>query len=308
MNELTIIKRGDAAYIKRGDAAYIDSREVANIIGKRHDHLLRDISGYLKILGKINAPNFGGVDFFRESAYFDAKGESRPCYLITRKGADVIANKLTGEKGVLFTAAYVTKFHEMSEREHKNEVAELKAQAATPRLKVFNTAVRNVLTGYRDTYATSGEIMSFLRGAYKPFGIEITPVKGKHRYTATEIAQYLCVYSESGLYHSHAISAIIEKLHIAPEHISVSPYGAVGITTYYDGTVIAAVEDWLVDNNFPHDIPHLYFEYHVYYDYDRYEQLSLFSCDDRNIRQSCEDFNDEADWLDEIGDWFGDEE
>ena len=50
MNELTIIKRGDTAYI--------DSREVAEIIGKRHDHLLRDIDGYLKILGKITAPNF----------------------------------------------------------------------------------------------------------------------------------------------------------------------------------------------------------------------------------------------------------
>src|SRR5690606_23636378 len=30
-----------------------------------------------------------------------------------RKGCDMVANKMTGEKGVLFTAAYVTKFEEM---------------------------------------------------------------------------------------------------------------------------------------------------------------------------------------------------
>lgn len=47
------------------------------------------------------------------STYIDSKGETRPCYLITKKGCDMIANKLTGEKGVLFTAAYVTAFEAM---------------------------------------------------------------------------------------------------------------------------------------------------------------------------------------------------
>jgi len=299
MNELTIIKRGDDAYI--------DSREVAEIIGKRHDNLLRDIDGYLRILEKANALNFEGIKFFVQSSYIDARGRVKPCYLISRRGADIIANKLTGEKGVLFTAAYVTKFHEMSEREHASEVAELKAQAATPRLKVFNTAVRNVLTGYSDTCASSEEIMGFLKGAYKPFGIEVTPVAGKHRYTVTDIARYLCMFSESGLYHGHAVSAIIEKLNIAPEHITISPYGAVGITTRYDGFVVSAVEDWIVDNNFPRDIPHLGFEYHVYYDYDRYERLFLYAPVDLNVGGEDSLLDDETDWLDEIADWFGDD-
>jgi hypothetical protein len=195
----------------------------------------------------------------------------------------------------------------MSEREHANEVAELKAQAATPRLKVFNTAIRNVLTGYSDTCASSEEIMGFLKGAYKPFGIEVTPVAGKHRYTVTDIARYLHMFSENGLYHGHAVSAIIEKLNIAPEHIYISPYGMVGITTRYDGVVVSAVEDWIVDNNFPHDIPHLDFEYHVYYDYDRYEQLSLFSYNDTEVKRKDDLYDDETDWLDEIADWFGDD-
>lgn len=91
----------------------IDSREVAEIVEKRHSDLLRDIRGYTEIMENSNERNFALVDFFIESSYLDSKGETRPCYLITKKGCDMIANKLTGEKGVLFTAAYVTAFEEM---------------------------------------------------------------------------------------------------------------------------------------------------------------------------------------------------
>lgn len=91
----------------------IDSREVAEMVEKQHKNLLADIRGYIKIMEKTNGLNFQPVDFFIESSYVDGKGETRPCYLITKKGCDMIANKLTGEKGVLFTAAYVTAFEEM---------------------------------------------------------------------------------------------------------------------------------------------------------------------------------------------------
>ena len=91
----------------------IDSREVAEMVERNHKELLRDIRKYIEIMEKANERNFAPVDFFIESSYKDSKGETRPCYLITKKGCDMIANKLTGEKGVLFTAAYVTAFEEM---------------------------------------------------------------------------------------------------------------------------------------------------------------------------------------------------
>ena len=83
---------------------------MAKLVGKDHSKLLRDIRGYCE---HLNESNFGLVDFFVESTYQDDKGETRPCYLITRRGCDMIANKLTGRKGVLFTAAYTTKFEKM---------------------------------------------------------------------------------------------------------------------------------------------------------------------------------------------------
>lgn len=96
-----------------------DSREVAAMTEKRHDHLLRDIDGYVAILAKSTAPNFGVSDFFTESTYQDSTGRTLKRYLITRKGCDMVANKMTGEKGVLFTAQYVTEFDEMEKQLNK---------------------------------------------------------------------------------------------------------------------------------------------------------------------------------------------
>lgn len=90
-----------------------DSLNVSELTGKRHDHLLRDIDGYIYVLNKSTAPKIGVSEFFIPSTYQDSTGRILPCYLITRKGCDMVANKMTGEKGVIFTAAYVTKFEEM---------------------------------------------------------------------------------------------------------------------------------------------------------------------------------------------------
>jgi Rha family phage regulatory protein len=89
----------------------IDSREVSQMVGKEHSHLMRDIRGYISAIS--TNPNLDSLNFFIESSYFDAKEECRPCYICTKMGCDVIANKLSGTKGVIFTATYVSRFNEM---------------------------------------------------------------------------------------------------------------------------------------------------------------------------------------------------
>lgn len=90
----------------------IASVEVAEMVDKPHKDLLRDIRRYSDQLaeGKI-APG----DFFTESTYPDANNQDRPCYLVTKKGCEFIANKLTGVKGAIFTAKYINKFNDMQE-------------------------------------------------------------------------------------------------------------------------------------------------------------------------------------------------
>ena len=94
----------------------VDSRDVAEMIGKSHAHLMRDISGYAQILCNSTESNFGLSDFFIPHTYKDSTGRTLPCYLLTKKGCDMVANKMTVEKGVLFTAAYVTAFERMREK------------------------------------------------------------------------------------------------------------------------------------------------------------------------------------------------
>lgn len=91
-----------------------DSREVATVIGRNHNELLKSIRNYVSYLTKGDFPL---SEFFINYTYKDGTGRELPCFLLTRKGCDMVANKLTGEKGTLFTAAYVTKFEEMEKQQ-----------------------------------------------------------------------------------------------------------------------------------------------------------------------------------------------
>jgi len=107
----------------------MDSRLVARMVGKEHKNLIADIRGYIEIMESEGQSNFGPSenpeigklkiqpsDFFIESSYISSQNKKLPCYLITKKGCDMVANKMTGEKGVLFTATYVTEFEKMKEK------------------------------------------------------------------------------------------------------------------------------------------------------------------------------------------------
>lgn len=45
----------------------------------------------------------------------DSTGRALPCFKITKKGCEFIANKLIGTKGVVFTARYINRFHDMED-------------------------------------------------------------------------------------------------------------------------------------------------------------------------------------------------
>ena len=63
------------------DAGRMTSLEIAEITGKQHYHLMRDIRNMETAWEKVNGTKFGLVD------YRDKKGESRPCYQLTIEDA-----------------------------------------------------------------------------------------------------------------------------------------------------------------------------------------------------------------------------
>ena len=97
---------------------YLDSREVAEMMDINHWEILRKLDGTDKVKGIIPILTDNKIvvsKYFIESSYKDGSGKENKCYLCTRLGCDFLANKFTGEKGILFTAKYVEAFNKMEE-------------------------------------------------------------------------------------------------------------------------------------------------------------------------------------------------
>ena len=185
MNELRVFNFNDAEVV--------DSRDVAEWTDRNHKDLLRDIRGYIEVMEKsdeISQRKIAPSDFFIEST-FERRGKHYPCYLLTKKGCDMVANKMTGEKGVLFTAAYVSAFEKM--REHiqggktkrpgmtdyqMESIRVRKAQLLERLAKEYDGTYRQVLQAHA-TKELTGEYLLPL------------PYIGEKTYSAQEIGEKL---------------------------------------------------------------------------------------------------------------------
>ena len=114
----------------------LDSREVAEMVGKGHKELLRDIRRYCEQLGESK---IALTDFFTESTYKTEQNKTMPCYLVSKKGCEFIAHKLTGVKGTEFTAKYINRFHDMEEVIQENVIPQGKELLALAVLEAQKT-------------------------------------------------------------------------------------------------------------------------------------------------------------------------
>ena len=173
----------------------LDSREVAEMVGKKHFNLLRDIETYIQYLDNSK---LSSQDFFIPSTYLSEQNKELPNYRVTKKGCEFIAHKLTGQKGTVFTATYINRFHEMEEAlagGNQKIVPEIKQKEIEARLNNSKARQANVLLKIADkinipeykqilsSYATK-----IITGEY------ILPLPETERtYTAGEIAEELGV-------------------------------------------------------------------------------------------------------------------
>lgn len=95
----------------------ISSREVAEMMEySRHGDLLDKIDKINEVFenGKIRSQ-----DYWIESTYkVEGNNKSYKEYLVSKKGCEFIANKSTGEKGIIFTHRYMERFEEMERQLH----------------------------------------------------------------------------------------------------------------------------------------------------------------------------------------------
>ena len=171
-------------------AQVIDSREVAGMVEKRHKNLLRDIAGYLKIMEKSGALKIEPSDFFVPATYLSEQNKEMPCYLITKKGCDMIANKLTGEKGVLFTAAYVTAFEEMRQALTAPRLGALPEGVSLNGLARLLSITRRIMV---DMGSSPAEIGLVAKGLYESCGVPLNPAFAK------QLPGQLCLFDRPAL-------------------------------------------------------------------------------------------------------------
>ena len=173
----------------------VDSRDVAVMVEKRHTHLLDDIKKYCYVIS--TQPNFRLSEFFIPSTYQDSTGRTLPCYYLTRKGCDVVANKLTGKKGILFTAAYVTKFEAMEKalsnpnQVASNEAKKLRAEAMYLNAKTRQAKLIKDLARQFQNQLSSESVQALVAGVTEfLLGQPLLPLPEIEKtYTATEIAK-----------------------------------------------------------------------------------------------------------------------
>lgn len=154
----------------------VDSREVAKTVGKPHNDLMKDIRRYITYL---NEGDFSLVEFFVESSYLDNKGEERPCYQITKKGCEMVANKMTGKKGVQFTATYVNAFNVMLEESKQDKVLEGKNEAPIGEVASYTKVMERVMKNQNSEPCDIAEAFEMIS---KQFGIVLPKnfVKKQH--------------------------------------------------------------------------------------------------------------------------------
>lgn len=103
---------------KKEKVQTITSIEVAEMLGKEHWMVLRDIEGTDRVVGIIPTladNNFVVSEYFMENTYKDGSGKRNKCYDCTKMGCEMLGNKQQGEKGILFTAKYVKRFNDMEQ-------------------------------------------------------------------------------------------------------------------------------------------------------------------------------------------------
>ena len=90
---------------------FANSKEVAEVFGKQHFNVLRDIDTLLKSLPTSDLSSA----YFTETTVTDANGQPRRAVDMTRDGLSLLVMGFTGEKALHFKLAYIKAFNMMEE-------------------------------------------------------------------------------------------------------------------------------------------------------------------------------------------------
>lgn len=115
----------------------INSLEVAGMVGREHNEVLKDTR---KIMNHLTEGKIPLSDYFIESTYKDKTGRKLPCFEFTKKGCELYSTRMTGAKGTQFAVAYIERFNQMEE--HIKQ--QLDTSNLSPELQFMNSVVQSL--------------------------------------------------------------------------------------------------------------------------------------------------------------------
>lgn len=233
----------------------ISSIEVAEMVEKAHNDLLKDIRRYCEQLGQGKIPQ---SDFFKESTYKNRQNKTMPCYNVTKKGCEFIAHKLTGVKGTEFTAKYINRFHDMEDTIRQGIPQKGKSQYE--HLASVNNAVK-ILTPMLKAAGCDSKIQLLTaKTLYERAGVELPLMieADQQYYDTVHIARHVGLYYQSsGKPADKAVNEIIRRLDL-PDDLYTETWEQKGNwqgpVRKYAPQVIDMVRQWYCDNGYPRDI------------------------------------------------------
>lgn len=93
-------------FVDSHDTARVNSLMVAEMFGKRHDKVLRDIR-------ELDCSEEFRLSDFGESSYLNEQNKKQPCYDMTRDGFVFLVMGYRGKKAAQFKELYIKRFNEM---------------------------------------------------------------------------------------------------------------------------------------------------------------------------------------------------
>lgn len=132
----------------------MSSREIAELTGKRHDHVIRDIRKMLSDL-ELDAPKFGSVEK-------DAKGEERPVFNLNKE----LTLTLVSGYNVKLRNAIIKRWQELEDKDLKSDipavVTDLQVQIAEMAMRTLNLSESGKIGVIHRLCQSNGVDSSFL--------------------------------------------------------------------------------------------------------------------------------------------------
>ncbi len=91
--------------------AVTSSNKVAEVFGKNHQHVLRNIRDILE--QDLTVQNWTVKEWFYESEYLNDRNQKQPCYFMNQQAFSLLAMGFTGKRAMQFKIHFIQEFERM---------------------------------------------------------------------------------------------------------------------------------------------------------------------------------------------------